>query len=315
MGIADSRTDFSFIVDRPHTGQRFDRYVSAVLPEYSRAVLNQAIKNGCFKVDGVTRKSSYKLRYDQVVTGYVPSPQPIKVVPQKLQLDILHEDDHIIVISKPPGLVVHPGAGNRDKTLVNGLVYHCSGVVGVGDDVLRPGIVHRLDKDTSGVMVVAKTEKSHQKLSEAFKNRQVEKHYFALVHGVLKSADGRLVASIGRHPVHRKKMAVREGQGSRYAVTNWKVVKEYQKKYSLVELLIETGRTHQIRVHMAHLGNPVVGDELYGAKKKNNLANRQLLHASSITLFHPATSRKMTFTSPLHHDFQKIVDQLEQEQV
>ncbi len=303
---------FSFRVEGHHAGQRLDRFLSCLLPDYSRTGLSRAVSSGLIRVDGEVRKNSCKLRAGQVVEGLVPVSEVMDVVPRKLELDIIFEDEHLLVICKAPGVVTHPGAGHTDATLANGIVYYCRDIIGVGDDALRPGIVHRLDKDTSGVLVVAKTQRSHRTLSAAFKERKVVKRYHALVHGIMKEPKGKLTAAIGRHPVHRKKMMVRGGTGSRYAVTNWQVKEEFSSLFSLVELLIETGRTHQIRVHLAHLGHPVAGDIVYGSPKKS-IASRQLLHASFIGFPHPETGENMTFHAPLWPDFQQVIDKLRQE--
>jgi 23S rRNA pseudouridine1911/1915/1917 synthase len=246
------------------------------------------------------------------VSGSVVSPPAHQVHPEKIQLAVLYEDEYLLVISKPPGLVVHPGSGNPAGTLANGLVHYCGAIAGVGDSV-RPGIVHRLDKDTSGLMVIAKREDVHRKLVQMFKDRAVEKEYLALVHGILDQKQGRLVAPVGRHPVHRQKMAVRE-MGGRYAATHWQVVKEFGGIYSLVVVGIETGRTHQIRVHMAHLGHPVVGDSLYGKRHCPKKIIRQMLHASRLRFIHPITGKKLECEAPLWPDFFEVLKDFEQEE-
>lgn len=305
--------EFSFIIDGKQAGQRLDRFLASSFPELSRSSLNLAVKEQTIFVDQLTRKSSYKLKSGQKVHGYFKPPEFIEVAPEQMDLNILFEDPYIIVLSKAPNVVVHPGAGNPCGTLVNGLVYHCQNIADVGEDELRPGIVHRLDKDTSGLMVVAKTQKCHRNLSDAFKAREVEKQYHALLHGRMKHESGRLVAPIGRHPVHRTKMDIREGNGGRYAVTNWQLLEEYGARFSLVELGIETGRTHQIRVHMKSLGHPVVGDDLYGPRRPKMTFSRQLLHASSLKFLHPETGRKMKFSAPLWPDFADFLKKIETE--
>ncbi len=204
--------------------------------------------------------------------------------------------------------MVHPGTGNHSGTLANGLVYYCRAIGGVGDR-LRPGIVHRLDKDTSGIMLAAKAEPAQRKLIELFKNRNIEKWYIALLHGTMKEKSGRLVASIGRHPVNRQKMAVRPEKG-RHAVTRWEVVEELDGGFSLVRIRIETGRTHQIRVHMAHLGHSVVGDKIYGANRDNSDFPRQLLHAHRLVLQHPITLKTLDQVAPLWDDFSDALSKL-----
>ncbi len=301
---------FAYQITERQAGDRLDHFLAESLQDFSRSQLISSVRAGLVLVDGSIRKSSYRLKAGDKVTGSVISPPAINVQPENIQLTILYEDEFLLVISKPPGLVVHPGSGNPTGTLVNGLLYYCGSIAGIGDSV-RPGIVHRLDKDTSGVMVIAKREDVHRKLVEAFKARTMEKEYLALVHGILDQQQGRVVAPIGRHPVHRQKMAVRE-MGGRYAATHWQVVKEFGGMYSLVKVGIETGRTHQIRVHMAYLGHPVVGDSLYGRGTGQKVFSRQMLHASRLRFIHPITGDKLDIEAPLWHDFLEVLNGLEQ---
>lgn len=287
---------------------RFDQFVAHFLPHLSRSIINSSIKKGLIRVGTEERKSSYRLKLGETVCGEVEKPAELSVEPEKIDFEIIHEDDLVLVISKPAGLVVHPGSGNSSGTLVNGLVYHCRSLSSVGDS-LRPGLVHRLDKDTSGVMVVAKTEAAHQALVDDFKNRRVEKEYLALVHGILSRKTGRIVESIGRHPVHRQKMAVKQ-IGGKHAASNYSVVEEYDNRYSLVKVRIETGRTHQIRVHMAYVGHPVVGDALYGSSRDNRSFPRQLLHAYRLIFPHPA-GFDLEKKAPLTSDFHSVLVNLE----
>lgn len=298
----------TIVVNQQHAGTRLDQLISLKIPDISRSRIISSIRSGLLLVDGALRKPSYKLKVGEVITGSLFVPSPPKVTPQKIDFPILYEDEVLLIINKPPGLVVHPGSGNVDGTLVNGVVYYCNSIAEVGDEI-RPGIVHRLDKDTSGVMVIAKTDQAHSILVEQFKSREVQKEYLALVHGIFFEPNGRIVASIGRHPVNRQKMAVREGQG-KYAASRWAVLQEFDNALSYVRVKIETGRTHQIRVHLAHLGHPVAGDDLYGSGKNNSLFNRQMLHASKLVIHHPVSSKKQTFTAPLWPDMQQVVDQL-----
>jgi 23S rRNA pseudouridine1911/1915/1917 synthase len=302
---------FSFQITERQAGLRLDHFLAQHLPEISRSQLASSIRSGDILVDGTLKKSGYRLKSGEQVAGTLSSPEVIAVQPQDMQLIILYEDDALLVISKPPGLVVHPGSGNVSGTLVNGLLYHCESIAGVGDSI-RPGLVHRLDKDTSGVMVIAKREDVHRKLVDAFKARAMEKDYLALVHGVMVNPQGRLVAAIGRHPVHRQKMAVRE-PGGRYAATHWQVVREFGRMYSLVLVGIETGRTHQIRVHMAHLGHPVAGDKMYGRSGSHSPFPRQMLHAARIRFRHPISDEVLEFEAPLWPDFVEILQKLEKE--
>jgi 23S rRNA pseudouridine1911/1915/1917 synthase len=256
----------------------------------------------------VIRKSSYRVKGGEVVEGCVEPPPSLDVVPQPIEFAVIYEDEYLLALSKPPGLVVHPGSGNVDRTLANGLVHHCLSIASVGE-ASRPGIVHRLDKDTSGVMLVAKQEVVHRRLVEAFKTRSLTKEYQALVHGRMREKSGRVVAAIGRHPQHRQKMAVLT-TGGRHAVSNWRVQREFSLPLSLLTVTIETGRTHQIRVHMAHLGHPLAGDQLYGGSRPG-LYPRQLLHAARLVFEHPMSGRQMEVSAPLWPDFAEVLSRLE----
>lgn len=288
-----------------------DHFLVRAVPEASRSTLTESVRAGLIKVDSLARKSSYCLKAGECVAGSLFVAPAMDLLPEEIPFEILFEDSYLLVLSKPPGLVVHPGSGNQAGTLVNGLLYHCQAIAGVGDDAVRPGIVHRLDKDTSGLMVVAKEEGTHRKLVDAFKARMVDKQYLALLHGILEQKTGRIMAAIGRHPVHRQKMAIRED--GRYAATNWQVVKEFAPGFSLVRLQIETGRTHQIRVHMASIGHPVAGDNVYGCGRGKRKFPRQLLHAAQLSFTHPVTGEPLVFSDPLWPDFSLILDQLADE--
>ena len=290
-------------------GSRFDHFLVQYLPKTSRSSLTQGIREGLLLVDGKSKKSSYKLKAGERITGSLRTSPPALPVPQNISFPILFEDASLLFLSKPPGLVVHPAQGNLDATLVNGLLYHCQEIAGVGDTV-RPGIVHRLDKDTSGIMVVAKTEDVHRRLSDSFKSRTVDKEYLTIVRGILREKTGRIVAHIARHPVHRQKMAVCDVSQGRYAASSWEVLEEYEKNFSLLRVKIETGRTHQIRVHMASLGHPVAGDSLYGRALHGIHFPRQMLHAHRLTLAHPISQKVLSFTAPLWHDFMSKVEEL-----
>jgi len=306
------RNGLQLTIDAGFAGVRLDQFLALTLPLFSRTVLAHSIRNGNIRVDAIARKSSYRLKEGEIVSGEIEEPLAPDVEPQQIDFTLLHEDEFLLVLSKPPGLVVHPGSGNSQGTLVNGLVHYCRSIAEVGDR-LRPGIVHRLDKDTSGIMLVAKQDFVHRKLVEDFKNRRLTKEYLALVHGVPKEKAGRLVAAIGRHPVHRQKMAVIEHSG-RYAVSNWQVLQEFSAAFSLLKILIETGRTHQIRVHMAYLGHPVAGDKVYGSQRDNSPFPRQLLHASRLAFYHPVSGHMMDYTAPLWPDFINTIDELQTRQ-
>lgn len=299
---------FEYRIQLEHAGLRLDHYLVLQLPSLSRSQLTHSIKSGFVTVDGKLAKASHKLKAGEMICGIVQDSEPVDIVAQKIAFEILYEDEELLIISKPPQLVVHPGSGNPDKTLVNGLVHYCVNIADVGDS-LRPGIVHRLDKDTSGIMVVAKTNTMHRLLVDDFKERRVKKIYLALVHGLMED-EGRICLPIGRHPVNRKKMAVREHNG-KFAASNWRVEKTFLNRYSLVKIAIETGRTHQIRVHMASLGHPVAGDVLYGQGKDNSLFPRQMLHSSEISFTHPLSGSEIHLRAPIWSDMSNVISSLE----
>ncbi len=305
----DSAETLELQVPAGLAGSRFDHFLVQTVPETSRSILVQSIRLGLLLVDGKKKKSSYRLKVGEQVRGTLFQVAPLTLIAQDVPFDILFEDDSLLIVSKPPGIVVHPANGNPDGTLVNGLLYHCKGISKVGDSV-RPGIVHRLDKDTSGIMVVAKTARCHSLLVDAFKERQVDKEYLALVYGFMGQKSGRIVAPIGRHTGNRQKMAVCEEGRGRYAASSWEVIEEYSEGCSLLRVKIETGRTHQIRVHLASLGFPVAGDTLYGRARNTRIYSRQMLHAYSLRLLHPITEEELSFSAPLWQDFQEILDQL-----
>lgn len=298
-----------FKVSAEMAGIRFDHFLVQCISDSSRSNLTQSIRLGLILINGQKKKSSYRLKTDELITGTIFQAAAPEVIAQKVPFDILFEDDSLLIISKPPGIVVHPGAGNPDGTLVNGLLYHCKELADVGDQI-RPGIVHRLDKDTSGVMVVAKTTLCHRLLVDAFKERTVDKEYLALVFGFIKQKKGRIVAPISRHHINRQKMTTCDEGKGRYAASSWQVLEEYSEGCSLVRVQIETGRTHQIRVHLSSLGHPVAGDMLYGRARNTRIYPRQMLHAHSLSFSHPITGEKLAFSAPVWLDFQEIVDQL-----
>jgi 23S rRNA pseudouridine1911/1915/1917 synthase len=287
---------------------RLDQFLSHYLPSVSRNLIISSIRKGLILVDNVQKKSSYRLKEYEMLQGSVESKPEIEVLPEKIDFPVLFEDDSLLLLSKPPGLVVHPGSGNHHGTLVNGLVHHCESIAEAGD-IMRPGIVHRLDKDTSGIMLIAKTDSVHRLLVDSFKNHRLQKEYLALLHGLLKEKTGRIVAAIGRHPVQRQKMAVRQ-TGGKHAASRWEVLQEFDNRFSLVKVAIETGRTHQIRLHMAHLGCPVVGDKVYGPGKDNDQFPRQLLHASRLVFNHPVTDVLVDQRAAIWPDFKEVLNGL-----
>lgn len=303
-----------YTVEETEQGLRLDVFLTQRDGSLSRSQAKRLIEDGSVLIDGKPARASHRLKSGESVLVRKPPPAPSGIVPEAIPLDILYEDDAILVVDKPAGMVVHPAAGNSRGTLVNALQFHCGSLSAVGG-VMRPGIVHRLDKGTSGLMVVAKSDEAHQRLSDQFKKRQVSKLYTALVHGSLKQDEGAVDAAVGRHPVERKKMSTASRRG-KPALTRWRVLERYGA-FTLLEARIETGRTHQIRVHLGSLGHPVAGDSVYGGAKRvieppalravlKKLA-RQALHASRLSFRHPVTGREMTFESPLPEDMAEVI--------
>ena len=286
-------------------GQRLDVFVVERFPELSRSHVQKLIEQGNVLVDRIVRKANYKLRGGEAVQVTVPQAEPISVEPEDISLDILYEDKDIIVVNKARGMVVHPASGVYSGTLVNALLYHCRDLSGINGEI-RPGIVHRLDKDTSGVMVCAKNDTAHLDLAEQIRTKTAHRTYWAIVHGNIKEEAGIIKGDIGRHPTDRKKMAIVRENG-KPAVTHFKVLERFGD-YTLVECQLETGRTHQIRVHMTSIGHPLINDPKYGPKKSSPFAiNGQALHSLQLTLTHPVTKEEMTFTAPLPTDMEKIL--------
>ncbi|KUK11918.1 MAG: Pseudouridine synthase [Moorella sp. 60_41] len=298
---------FSLVVGPEEAGIRLDVWLARHLPDISRSRVQGLIEEGLISVEGRPAKAHYKVRPGDRIAGVIPPPRRLEARPEPLELDVVYEDEDIIVVNKPQGMVVHPAPGNERGTLVNALLYHCRNLSGI-NGVLRPGIVHRLDKDTSGLLVAAKNDASHRSLVAQLKARQVKRVYLALVHGEISEPAGRIEAPIGRHPVDRQRMAV-TFKNSRPAVTHYRVT-EIFPGYTLVEALLETGRTHQIRVHMAYVGHPVVGDPKYGGRKQPFAVPGQLLHAARLGLFHPRTGRYLEFSAPLPEAFGRVLEEL-----
>jgi 23S rRNA pseudouridine1911/1915/1917 synthase len=300
---------FILCVDTGEAGHRLDTYLAASIPDTSRAAAARLIRGGDIRVDGLVKKPGYRIRAGEKIEGSIPARDPIGFEPQPLPIDILYEDPHLVVVNKPAGLVVHPAPGHGSGTLVNALLFHCPVFEGVGDR-LRPGIVHRLDKDTSGTMVVAKTEPVHRHLSDQFKNRRIEKTYLALVRGELASDSGVVSLPVGRHPIHRKQMST-ASRRPRSAETVWRVRERFDGA-ALLELDPRTGRTHQIRVHCAAIHHPIVGDPVYGRHRKggSSAARRQMLHAWRLAFIHPVRGERMVFESPVPEDMKELIDRL-----
>ncbi|NQU40327.1 MAG: RluA family pseudouridine synthase [Lentisphaerae bacterium] len=292
-------------------GQRLDIWLHAHVPDLSRSRLQALIRNGSVRVDGAPTRPHASTQADARVTVQVPAAEPVDLTPQNIPLDILFEDGDIVVLNKPAGLVVHPAVGHPDGTLVNALLHHCHDLAGVGGE-LRPGIVHRLDKDTSGVMVVAKHDRALQGLVEQFKQGEVQKAYVALVRGIPDPPARRIESLIGRSRQDRKKMSAQPPRG-RKSVTHYEVVETFGCEAARVDVKIETGRTHQIRVHMTHIGHPILGDPLYGRCKAIGdlgIPPRQLLHARQLSFRHPVCEDPLEFEAPLPADMVKWIEML-----
>lgn len=307
-------------VNEPEQGSRLDQFLAA-RTEFSRARLSRWLKHGHILVNDRSRPASYRVRSGDRVSLTVPPAEPSSLAPEALPLDILYEDQDLILVNKPPGLVVHPAPGHRGGTLLNALLHHCPELAAMGD-LSRPGLVHRLDRDTSGVLVAAKTAQAQAHLVRQFQDRTVEKIYLALVWGRFDRRAGKIEQEVGRHPTARQKMSVHPRRG-KPAVTCWRVLREYPGPLTLLELSPKTGRTHQLRVHLAALGHPIVGDATYGggaARLKGNpsLKNlrpwvqRQLLHARTLTIRHPRTGSPLTGEARLPEDFAAILEYLQQ---
>ena len=291
-------------------GVRLDLFLSEYYENLSRTYLQKLIKEDCILVNGVAKKKNYILQNGDEIEINIPKPQLLKVEAENLDIEIVYEDDYLAVVNKPRGMVVHPAPGNYSGTMVNALLYRLGTLSNI-NGVIRPGIVHRLDKDTTGLLVVAKNNVVHQSLSLQIKEYKAERIYVALVHGLVKDNQGIIDLPIGRDQNDRKKMAVTD-KNSKSAITNYEVIRHY-KKYSLMKLQLETGRTHQIRVHLSYLGYPIVGDMLYGRKENQFKFHGQLLHAKRLAFIHPIRNIKMEFDSDLPADFQKILTILENE--
>ncbi len=303
----------TFAVEKSLPAWRLDTYLREKFPAASRGALQRLIEQGHIRVNGRIVKPTHRPRAGEQIEVHWPEAKPAEARPEAMPLDILFEDQSLLVLNKPAGLVVHPAAGHEEHTLVNALLHHCRGSLSGIGGIARPGIVHRLDKDTSGCLVVAKNDETHLALSAQFAKRQVEKIYNAIVCGELARESGEIRAAIARHPSHRKRMAARDDDSGRAAHTSYRVL-ERLNSATLVEAQLHTGRTHQIRVHFQFLGHPLVGDEIYGARQNvrlkeltNYAAPRVMLHARELSFVHPRTDEEMTFEAPLPEDFREAL--------
>jgi 23S rRNA pseudouridine1911/1915/1917 synthase len=312
MDLIDEAKDepgyHEWTVEPEQAGERLDKLVTALDEDWSRVRVQEWIEKGLVQVNGQTKKANYRVKEGDRVEVSVPPLEELKVEPEPIPLDIRYEDEDVLVVNKPRGMVVHPGPGNHTGTLVNALLAHCKdGLSGIGG-VARPGIVHRIDKDTSGLLMVAKNDRAHQSLVTQLKEHSVERVYMAVVHGVIPHDHGTVDAPIGRDPQHRQRMAVTH-KNSKHAVTHFSV-KERFKDTTLVECRLETGRTHQIRVHMKYIGFPLVGDPVYGPKKNPYPIEGQALHAQVIGFTHPRTGERIRLEAEWPDDLKNLVEKL-----
>lgn len=300
--------DYTFAAETEDIGKRIDSFLAEELEDCSRSFVQKLIQENKIAVNQKPIKSNYKLKLNDVIYLEIPEPVSIDIKPENIPLDILYEDLDIIVINKPQGMVVHPAAGHYTGTLVNALMYHCGSELSGINGVMRPGIVHRIDKDTSGVLMIAKTNNAHQSLALQLKEHSITRKYNAIVFNNLKADEGTVNAPIGRHPIDRKKMAVTQ-KNSKHAVTHYKVIERFGK-YTSIEAQLETRRTHQIRVHMSYIGHPLLGDTVYGTQKQPFKLEGQVLHARVLGFIHPTTGEYMEFEADLPKYFKNLIEKL-----
>lgn len=296
-------------VDENSAGERIDKVICAFSGELTRSGVQKMMESGAVCVGGIPVSKNYKVKLGDKISLVIPKPRELELAPENIELDIRYEDDDLLVVNKPKGMVVHPAAGNYDGTLVNALLYHCKDSLSGINGVIRPGIVHRIDKDTSGLLIVAKNDFAHVSLAEQIKAHSFSREYRTVVYGGFKNEEGTVDAPIGRHSVDRKKMCVTE-KNSKHAVTHYEVVERY-KGFTYLKVRLETGRTHQIRVHMAYIGHPVAGDPVYGPKKVITELHGQCLHAGLIGFRHPRTGKHIEIESELPEYFTAFLRRLE----
>ena len=299
---------FTFAAEKEDVGTRLDVFLAENMEDLSRSAVQKLVEGGHIQLNGGSVKSNYKLREKDVIDVEVPEAKEIEILPEDIPLDILYEDADVIVVNKPQGMVVHPAPGHYTGTLVNALMYHCRENLSGINGVMRPGIVHRIDMDTTGSLLVCKNDRAHQILAEQLKDHSITRRYEAIVHGNLKEDSGTVNAPIGRHPTDRKKMSVHAPHG-REAVTHYRVLERFGN-YTHIECELETGRTHQIRVHMASIGHPILGDLVYGPTKCPFRLQGQTLHARILGFVHPSTGAYVQFDAPLPEYFEELLKKL-----
>ena len=298
----------TFEVSAGYDGERLDKFLAAIYPAQSRTFFQKLIKDEQVTVNEQTEKSNFRLQAEDIVTVQIPPAVSVEILPEDIRLDILYEDDDVLVVNKPKGMVVHPSAGHYSGTLVTAVLFHCRDSLSGINGEIRPGIVHRIDKDTTGSLIVCKNDESHMKIAEQIKAHTVTRRYRGIVNGIVKEDSGTVTGAIGRHPTDRKKMAINERNG-KPAVTHFKVL-ERLKRHTYMEFELETGRTHQIRVHMASIGHPLLGDTVYGGEKNAHGLQGQTLHAMTIGFIHPATGKYLEVTAPLPEYFENLLQKL-----
>lgn len=301
---------YEFTVAPEEEGRRLDAYLAQKLPDYSRSFLQKNIKSKAVLINGKAAKASYKVMGQDQIVFEAPEPVEPEIVPENIPLDILYEDSDILIVNKPKNMVVHPAPGHYEHTLVNAVMYHCKDNLSGINGILRPGIVHRIDMDTTGSLLICKNDKAHQIIAEQLKEHSITRRYHAIVHGKIKEDNGVVNAPIGRHPIDRKKMSTKAKNG-KHAVTHYTVLRRF-KDYTYIECELETGRTHQIRVHMASIGHPILGDSMYGPSKCPFKLQGQTLHAKVLGITHPSTGKYIEVDAPLPEYFNKLLKQLEE---
>ena len=295
-------------VDEQQQGDRLDRYLADMLPSMTRSYLQKLIRDGHILVNNQMVKVSYGITADDRIEVSIPDPVSLSIEPEPIPLDILYEDEDLLIVNKPKGMVVHPSAGHYSGTLVNALLYHCAGELSGINGVLRPGIVHRIDRNTTGSLIVCKNDLAHNSIADQLKVHSINRRYRAIVHGNIKEDDGTVDAPIGRHPMDRKRMAINREHGKE-AITHYHVLERFGN-YTYIECRLETGRTHQIRVHMTSIAHPLLGDDVYGPAKCPFHLEGQTLHAMMIGFVHPRTGKYMEFTAPLPDYFTELLGKL-----